>query len=186
LKRKIVDVFLLAALALLLAACSPRMLLVRTVADELAGSGGADEEDLGLARDAAAFHLKLSEQVLRQTPAHLALAEAVTGGFTQYAYAFIAFDADKQESKDARAAQRQRERAARMYARAHRHAMAALEAAQPGFAKALAGGPGRGAPPAGRRPPGRGARRRASGPKPRGRGSLARRRPTEESGRGGA
>jgi predicted anti-sigma-YlaC factor YlaD len=140
LKRKIVDVFLLAALALLLAACSPRMLLVRTVADELAGSGGANEEDLGLARDAAAFHLKLSEQVLRQTPAHLALAEAVTGGFTQYAYAFIAFDADKQESKDARAAQRQRERAARMYARAHRHAMAALEAAQPGFAKALAGG----------------------------------------------
>lgn len=132
--------FVLATLSLLLAACSPRMLLVRTVADELAGSGGSDEEDLGLARDAAAFHLKLSEQVLRQTAGHLALAEAVAGGFTQYAYAFIAFDADRQESRDARAAQRQRERAARMYARAHRHAMAALEAAQPGFAQALVAG----------------------------------------------
>ncbi len=143
LMRKLPGLFLFAALSLLLAACSPRMVLVKAMADELASPGGADEEDLGLARDAAAFHLKLSEQVLRQMPGHLALAEAVTGGFTQYAYAFIAFDAEKQEGKDARAAQRGRERAARMYVRAQRHAMAALEAAQPGFTRALAAGSAR-------------------------------------------
>ena len=122
-----------------LCACSPQSLLVRAAADQLAGQGQADEEDLLLARDASAFYLKLSESVLRQTPGHLALAEAVAGGFTQYAYAFIELEADRIESTDAKAAQRLRKRAARLYARAHRHAMAALEQHRPGFADALAG-----------------------------------------------
>jgi hypothetical protein len=111
----------------LLSACSPRLLLVRSVADELASQGQAVEEDLTLARDASAFYLKLSESLLRQTPDHLALAEAVAGGFTQYAYAFVAFEADRLEGRDARAAQQLRQRAARLYLRAHRHAMAALD-----------------------------------------------------------
>lgn len=123
----------------LLQACSPRALLVKGVADELAVQGPGDEEDVGLAREAGAFYLKLSESVLRQTPGHLALAESVSGGFTQYAYAFVAFEADKLESSDVRAAQRLRQRAARLYWRAQRHAIAALEADQPGFAQALAG-----------------------------------------------
>ena len=122
-----------------LCACSPQSLLLRAAADQLAGQGQADEEDLLLARDASAFYLKLSESVLRQTPGHLPLAEAVAGGFTQYAYAFIALDADRIESTDAKAAQRLRGRAARLYARAKRHAMAALEQHRPGFAEALAG-----------------------------------------------
>ncbi|MFM9914804.1 MAG: TRAP transporter TatT component family protein [Rhizobacter sp.] len=121
----------------LLSACSPRMLLVKNVADELASQGQADEEDILLARDAGAFYLKLSESVLRQTPDHLLLAESVAGGFTQYAYAFVAFDADRTEARDARAAQRLRERAARLYLRAHRHAMAALELHNPVLVKAL-------------------------------------------------
>ena len=122
-----------------LCACSPQSLLLRAAADQLAGQDQADEEDLLLARDASAFYLKLSESVLRQTPGHLPLAEAVAGGFTQYAYAFIALEADRIESTDAKAAQRMRERAARLYARAKRHAMAALEQHRPGFADALAG-----------------------------------------------
>lgn len=113
--------------ASLLSACSPRLMLVRGVADELAGQGLAEEEDLQLARESSAFYLKLSESLLRQTPGHLALAESVAGGFTQYAYAFVAFEADRLESRDARAAQQLRQRAARLYGRAHRHAMAALE-----------------------------------------------------------
>lgn len=122
-----------------LCACSPQSLLLRAAADQLAGQGQTSEEDLLLARDASSFYLKLSESVLRQTPGHLPLAEAVAGGFTQYAYAFVALEADRLESTDAKAAQRLRERAARLYARAHRHAMAALEQHRPGFAKALAG-----------------------------------------------
>jgi predicted anti-sigma-YlaC factor YlaD len=116
------------------------MVLVRGAADELSKHRQADEEDLGLARDAAAFYLKLSESVLAQTPGHLALAETVTGGFTQYAYVFIGFEAERLADKDARAAQRLRQRAARMYWRAQRHGLAALEHDQPGFMKALAAG----------------------------------------------
>jgi hypothetical protein len=130
----------LAILALLgmLGACSPRMIILQNVADELASQGRSDEDDLLLARDASAFYLKLSESVLRQSPGHLKLAEAVSGGFTQYAFAFVAFEADRIESRDARAAAKLRQRAARLYRRAHRHAMAALEHHHPGFAKALA------------------------------------------------
>jgi predicted anti-sigma-YlaC factor YlaD len=95
------------------------------------------EDDIYLARDASAFYLKLSESVLRETPGNLKLAESVAAGFTQYAYAFVSFEADKIQSKDAKAAQQMKERAARLYARAHRHAMLALETSTPGFTKAL-------------------------------------------------
>lgn len=117
------------------------MLLVQGMADELASQGQAEEDDVALARDAAAFYLKLSESVLRQTPGHVPLAESVAGGFTQYAYAFVASEAERLESHDARAAQRLRQRAALLYLRAHRHAMAALEHHHNGFAKALANAP---------------------------------------------
>lgn len=121
-----------------LAGCAPRTLLMKGVADELASQGQAEESDLGLARDAAAFYLKLSESVLRQVPEHTALAESVAAGFTQYAFAFVSFEAEKLQESDSRAALRQRQRAARLYERAHRHALAALESQQPGLTHALA------------------------------------------------
>ncbi|MBU3647508.1 MAG: hypothetical protein FGM56_05465 [Limnohabitans sp.] len=95
------------------------------------------EDDLQLAREASAFYLKFSESVLKETPGHLKLAESVSAGFTQYAYAFVAFDAEKIDAKQPAQAAQMRERAARMYARAHKHAMAALELSQPGFAASL-------------------------------------------------
>ena len=113
-------------------------MIMQGFADELATQSNADEDDLELAREASAFYLKLSESLLRQTPDNLKLAEAVSGGFTQYAYAFVSFEAERVESRDARAAQRLRERAARLYWRAHLHAMTALESRHPGFARALA------------------------------------------------
>jgi predicted anti-sigma-YlaC factor YlaD len=127
-----------AAILVLICACSPRHLIVQGVADELADQGQAAEDDLVLAREASAFYLKLSESLLRESPGNLKLAEAVAGGFTQYAFAFVSFDAERTEAKDVKAAQQLRERAARLYLRAHRHAMAALEQRKPGFAKALA------------------------------------------------
>jgi len=81
-------------------------MLLSGVADALAAQGRADEDDLLLARDAAPFYLKLSESLLLQTPGHISLAESVAGGFTQYDYAFVAFEADRIESSDSRAAQR--------------------------------------------------------------------------------
>jgi hypothetical protein len=123
--------------SVLLTACSPRQLVVGGIADELAAQGQASESDLDLAREASAFYLKLSESVLRSDPGHRALAESVAGGFTQYAYAFVAFEADRIEAKDAKAAERLRRRAAQLYRRANTHAMAALEKENPGFARAL-------------------------------------------------
>ena len=128
----------MALLVLLLGACSPRQMIVGSLADELAGQAQGSESDLELLRDAAPFHLKLSESILSRQPGHQALAESVAAGFTQYAYAFVAFEAEQVESRDAKAAERLRQRAAKLYARAHRHAMQGLELAEPGFATRLA------------------------------------------------
>ncbi|WP_255435027.1 TRAP transporter TatT component family protein [Rhodoferax sp. BLA1] len=126
------------ALLLALAACSPRQLILQEAATALATQGQAPEDDLVLAREASAFYLKLSESVLREIPSNVPLAVAVASGFTQYAYAFVQFDADRLDVKDARAAQKLRERAAKLYQRARRHAMTTLELHIPGFTKALA------------------------------------------------
>jgi predicted anti-sigma-YlaC factor YlaD len=127
-----------AAMLVLLGACSPRGMLIKGLANELADQAQAPEEDLVLARESSAFYLKLSESVLREDPGNLKLAEAVASGFTQYAYAFVAFEADRIEAKDAKHAQKLRERAARLYLRAQRHALAALEKHNPGLRSALA------------------------------------------------
>ena len=123
----------------LLSGCALKPLALRALADELAAQGAAPEEDVLLARDAAPFYLKLSESVLAQTPGHLPLAAAVTGGFTQYAYAFVAFEAEKLELQDARAARLQRERAAGLYRRAQRQGWAALTQGRPDLPAALQG-----------------------------------------------
>ena len=125
-------------MALSLGACSPRQLIINEVAGALATQGQAAEEDLVLAREASAFYLKLSESVLQQTPGNLALAASVAAGFTQYAYAFVQGESERTEAQDAQAAQKLRVRAARLYQRAQRHAMRALELHSPGFALALA------------------------------------------------
>jgi len=97
----------------------------------------AGEDDLQLAREASAFYLKFSESVLKETPGHLKLAEVVSAGFTQYAYAFVALDAEKMDAKSPKEAAAMRERAARLYARAHKHAMTALERSEAGFSASL-------------------------------------------------
>ena len=124
-------------LLLTMTACSPRLLLVRGMADGLAAQGQAPEDDLVLAREASAFYLKLSESLLQEAPEHLGLSQSLASGFTQYAYAFVAFEAERIESRDSRAAQTLRERAARLYARGKGHALAALERSQRGFGRAL-------------------------------------------------
>lgn len=125
-------------LAATLAACSPKALVVSSLADELAGQAQGAEDDPELARDAAPFYLKLSEAVLARQPEHAALAESVAARMTEYTYAFVAFEADRVEAQDSVAAERLRQRAARLYRRARGHAIAALERRHPGFVPALA------------------------------------------------
>lgn len=123
---------------LTLSACSVRQLLVQGLADELATQTQAPEEDVVLAHEASAFYLKLSESLLKEAPGNAKLAEAVSAGFTQYSFAFVSFEAERLEAKDIAAAHKLRQRAAKLYGRAQRHAMKALEHQTPGFAKALA------------------------------------------------
>lgn len=123
---------------LLLAACSPKQLVISSLADELAGQSQGAEPDPELARDAAPFYLKLSEAVLARDPGHAALAESVAGRMTEYAYAFVAFEADRVEAQDSAAAARLRQRAAGLYQRARQHAVDALERRNPGLLQTLA------------------------------------------------
>ena len=72
------------------------------VGDALAGTGSsyATDDDPELIRGASPFGLKLMESVLQETPQHTALLTAASGGFTQYAYAFVQEDADELEARD--------------------------------------------------------------------------------------
>ncbi len=116
----------------------PRQLLVNSAADALTAQGQTAEKDMGLTCEAHAFYLKLSESLLRQSPGHLPLAESVASGFTQYAYAFVGFDAERLVSTDAKAEHQLNQRAQRMYWRAHRHALTALNQTTPGLSAAPA------------------------------------------------
>ena len=122
--------------ALTLSACSVRQQLIRQVADEWTQSS-VEEEDVGLAREASAFYLKLSESLLRAAPGHVALAETVTSGLTQYAYAFLVNEADRIESTQLQQAQVLRERASRMYARARQQGWATLVLNHPDWPEQL-------------------------------------------------
>jgi len=53
-----------------LSGCSVRQHLLRQVADEMSQQS-VEEEDIGLAREASAFYLKMSESLLRAVPGHL-------------------------------------------------------------------------------------------------------------------
>lgn len=113
-------------------------LVKRSLGDELAKQGQSQEDDPGLAREASAFYLKLSESLLADTPDNLQLAQAVSAGLSQYTYAYVAFEAERLAVTDAQGAYRINERAKRLYLRAHRHAMRALELSSPGFGAKLA------------------------------------------------
>ncbi|MEI7785467.1 MAG: TRAP transporter TatT component family protein, partial [Betaproteobacteria bacterium] len=69
------------------------------------------------------------------------LAESVAAGLTQYAYAFVAFEAERLQASNPKAAHALNERARRLYRRAHRHAMAALALSNPELGRAIAQSP---------------------------------------------
>ena len=115
-----------------LSGCAINSLLVDGVASTLT-SDEDQEQDLQLARDASPFYLKFTEGLLKNSPKNAKLVESVASGFTKYAYAFIAFEADKLEQKDVKGAELLRERASKMYARAYAHILRFWELKYPGF-----------------------------------------------------
>lgn len=133
----------LLACALLVSGCSIQSLATRKVADTLAGAGTtwSSDEDPELVGDALPFSLKLMESVLAETPKHEALLLATARGFTQYAYGWVAQEADELRADDYAASEATAARARKLYIRAKRYAMRALEVRHPGIEARLLADP---------------------------------------------
>jgi len=101
------------------------------------GTAYAADDDPALIQAAAPFSLKLMESLLAESPDHPGLLLATTSGFTQYAYAFVQQDADEMETKDVSAATALRQRASRLYLRAHSYGLRGLTVAHPDFTAQL-------------------------------------------------
>jgi predicted anti-sigma-YlaC factor YlaD len=134
-------VLLASSLSLLVVALSGcKTLAVSFAADAAASSGTtyASDDDPELVRDAAPFGLKTMEGLLEQTPRHEGLLTSLTGGFTQYAYAFVQGEADAADL-DGRIAQARagRDRARKLFLRARGYGLRGLDVRHPGISARL-------------------------------------------------
>ncbi len=123
----------------LLAACSPKRMVVDMVGGAMAGSGGtyASDDDPDLVREALPFGLKTMEGLLEVSPENRDLLLATARGFTAYAYLLQA-EADRIEEDDLGGARALRARAHRLYLRGRGYALRGLEVRHDGFQAALA------------------------------------------------
>lgn len=119
--------------------CSIKKLVATKVANSLAEGGTvyASDDDPELVRDALPFALKTMESLLETIPEHTGLLESACSGFTQYAWAFIESDAEAIEAEDLTAARELRERALKMYLRAKRYCVRALDVNHDGISQRL-------------------------------------------------
>ena len=115
--------------------CSIKKIAMNQLGDALSGGGTvfSSDEDPELVKDALPFSLKLMESVLAETPEHRGLLLSLASGFTQYGYGFVQLDADEIEDDDYDKAQELSHRATRLYLRAKRYGMRALEVKHPNF-----------------------------------------------------
>jgi predicted anti-sigma-YlaC factor YlaD len=133
----------LLALALALAAALAsgcKTIVVSYAADAASASGTtyASDDDPELVRDAAPFGLKTMEGLLEKSPRHEGLLTSLAGGFTQYAYAFVAAEAD-QADLDGRVAQAraERDRARKLLLRARGYGLRGLDVRHAGVSGKL-------------------------------------------------
>ena len=115
----------------LLTGCSAQNYLLNSAGTLLSKETISKEDDLELLMHASAYHLKLSESLLLEIPDHTKLAEAVTRGFTQYAFVFLMDEADRLESESIQKATQLRIRAAKMLYRAKEHGYKTLNIKYP-------------------------------------------------------
>jgi predicted anti-sigma-YlaC factor YlaD len=117
-----------------------RSVAVKAASNAVAQSGGtyATDDDPELVRDAVPFGLKTMEGLLSENPRHEGLLEALAGGFTQYAYAFVQQPAELADLDgkldDARAG---RARAKKLFLRARDYGLRGLDRRHAGLAAKL-------------------------------------------------
>jgi predicted anti-sigma-YlaC factor YlaD len=134
---------ILAAALLLTTACSIKRMAVNKIGDALASGGSTYEsdDDLELVGSALPFGLKLMESLLAESPNHPGLLQGACQGFTTYSYLYVQTEAERLADKDLAAAQKLRDRARRLFLRAHRYGFQALAGGRPGFADAMTSDP---------------------------------------------
>ncbi|MCP4662124.1 MAG: hypothetical protein GY856_42520 [bacterium] len=120
-----------------------RKMAINTLADALAASGDvyASDDDPELVRDALPFALKTIDTLLVETPDHQGLRLAACQGYTQYAYAFVELEATRLEPVDYRGANKQRDRALKLYLRARDHCFHAVDLVAAGTSARLPSAP---------------------------------------------
>jgi len=117
-----------------------RQVAINQVADALSGSTGgvfASEEIPELVKGAAPFGLKLNEALLNEAPEHEGILLALASGYTQYAYAFLHFEADTIQAADFKRARVLKGQAKKLYLRSRGYAFRGLEVRYPGFEQEL-------------------------------------------------
>ena len=132
--------FTVLAAALMVTASGCSGLAARVAANALTSGGDtyASDDDPELVRDAVPFGLKTMESVLASDPGNESLLLALCSGFTQYAYAFVAADAEAADFAGRLAeARQQRARARRLFLRARGYGLRALDERRDGMGARL-------------------------------------------------
>lgn len=133
--RPVVRFELATILLLLLVApsCSIRRFAVNRVGDVLASGSSTFEsdDDVVLVGDALPFGLKLMESLIAESPRHPGLRLAACRGFVLYSYAYVDFESQIAMEEDVERGRQMRQRARRLYLRAHDHCLAGLERYHP-------------------------------------------------------
>jgi len=119
--------------------CSVKRIAVNKIGNALASGGSTFEqdEDPDLVAEALPFGLKFMESLLAESPKHPGLLLAVASGFTEYGYAFVDERADEMRQESLERSDALKERARKLYLRAHGYGMRGLEARYPGFGAAV-------------------------------------------------
>ena len=123
----------------LLSGCSLRTYAINMVGDALASGDSVYEsdEDIELVGDALPFALKLTENLLTESPNHEGLLLTACRGFVLYAYAYVAYPSEVAIDTDFDQARALRDRARRLYQRALGYCLRGLERSYPDFEEQL-------------------------------------------------
>lgn len=119
--------------------CSLKTYAINMVGNALSSGDSVYESDgdVELVGAALPFGLKLTESLLAQSPRHPGLLLTACRGFTLYAYAYVAYEAEQAADTDLDRARRLRARARGLYERAFRFGIRGIELEYPGFGQAL-------------------------------------------------
>jgi predicted anti-sigma-YlaC factor YlaD len=132
-----------AALAVAVSGCSIRTSAASAVASALAAPSDVmtRDEDPELVKAAIPFGLKTYESLLETVPKHQPLLIATCSGFTSYAYAYVQTPAELLQFTDRATSRAEIDRAMKLYLRAKKYCMRALELRYPGIEKRLMADP---------------------------------------------